>query len=267
MSPDTHVSLTTIFSLPKGKTAKDYIDKLYARAKVTKRSIYYGFATNENKLMCREGYENAEEFLLYMKEIVSCQLGDEVTILVSGPDLELDKIKPKLTASLQAEITFAKLNNDNMLLGRLPESTTDTHVTVLPEITVPQGRMTEFKSVMEKFCTAAKNGTTGCLYYGFAVSGDKVWCREGYTGAQGVLDHLTEVKHPMKRGSRFWERRGSRSTSLDPHQSWRNSDLLWLPWAPSSGNLTTGRIGNKPLCLVHVLFNINIFYDCYYSAK
>ena len=160
MSPDTHVSLTTIFSLPKGKTAKDYIDKLYARAKVAKRSIYYGFATNENKLMCREGYDNAEEFLLYMKEIVSYQLGDEVTILVSGPGLELDKIKPKLTASLQAEITFAELNNDNMLLGRLPESTTDTHVTVLPEITVPQGRMTEFKSVMEKFCTAAKNGTT-----------------------------------------------------------------------------------------------------------
>ena len=200
MSPDTHVSLTTIFSLPKGKTAKDYMDKLYARAKVANKSIYYGIATNENKLMCREGYENAEDFLVYMKEIVSCQLGDEVTILVSGPGLELDKIKPKLTASIQAEITFAELNNDNMLLGRLPKSTSDTHVTVLPEITVPQGRMTEFKSVMEKFCSAAKNGTTGCLYYGFAVAGDMVWCREGYTGAEGVLEHLTEVKQPHEEG-------------------------------------------------------------------
>ena len=165
MSPDTHVSLTTIFTLPEGKTAEDYTDKLYARAKVANRSIYYGFATNENQLMCREGYENAEDFLVYMEEIANCQLGDGVTILVSGPRLELDKIRPKLTENIQAEITFAELNNDNMLLGRLPKMTTDTHVTVLPEITVPQGRMTEFEAVMEKFCSAAKTGTTECLYY------------------------------------------------------------------------------------------------------
>ena len=197
MSPDTHVSLTTIFTLPEGKTAEDYTDKLYARAKVANKSIYYGCATNENQLMCREGYENAEDFLVYMEEIASCQLGDGVTILVSGPRLELDKIRPKMTESIQAEITFAELNNDNMLLGRLPEMTTDTHITVLPEITVPQGRMAEFEAVMEKFCSAAKTGTTECLYYGFARSGDKIWCREGYTGAQGVLDHLTDVKEPL----------------------------------------------------------------------
>ena len=26
---------------------------------------------------------------------------------------------------------------------------------------------------------------------------DKVWCREGYTGARGVLAHLTDVKEPL----------------------------------------------------------------------
>ena len=135
-----------------------------------------------------------------MEEMVSCQLGDGVTILVSGPRLELDKIRPKLTENIQAEITFAELNNDNMMLGRLPKLPTDTHVTVLPEITVPQGCMTEFEAVMEKFCSAAKTGTTECLYYGFARSGDKVWCREGYTGAQGVMEHLTEVKEAHEEG-------------------------------------------------------------------
>ena len=53
------------------------------------------------------------------------------------------------------------------------------------------------KASFKKFYTASKNGTKECLYYGFAVAGDKVWCREGYTGAQGVLDHLTDVKEPL----------------------------------------------------------------------
>ena len=84
-----------------------------------------------------------------------------------------------------------------MMLGSLPESRQDTHITILPEFTVPKGRMEEFKAGFEKFYTATKNGTKECLYYGFAVAGDKVWCREGYTGAEGVLDHLTDVKEPL----------------------------------------------------------------------
>ena len=51
MSPDTHVTVSVIFTLSEGKTEKDYTDKFYARAKVAKRSIYYGFATNGNKLV------------------------------------------------------------------------------------------------------------------------------------------------------------------------------------------------------------------------
>ena len=200
MSPDTHVTVSVIFTLLEGKTAKDYTDEFYARAKAVNKSIYYGFATNGYKLMCRQGYKNAEDFLVYMKEIAICLPGDGVSILITGPREELDKIKPNMTASIQAEITFAELCGDNMVLGSFPESTTDTHVTVLPEITVPHGKMPDFKNVMEKFCSAAKNGTMDCLYYGFAVAGDKVWCREGYTGAQGVLDHLTEVKQPHEEG-------------------------------------------------------------------
>ena len=195
--PDTHVSLTVTFPVPEGQTPQDYAAKFYAGAKVANKSIYYGFATNGNTLMCREGFQNAEDFFTYMKEIVSCQPGVGVNIIVSGPKEELDKIRPKMTAKIQAEITFAELDGDNMLLGSLPQSTPDTHVTILPEFTVPQGKMEEFKAGFKKFYTATKNGTKECLYYGFAEAGDKVWCREGYTGAQGVLDHLTDVKEPL----------------------------------------------------------------------
>ncbi|XP_023342249.1 uncharacterized protein LOC111711979 isoform X3 [Eurytemora carolleeae] len=39
-----------------------------------------------------------------------------------------------------------------------------------------------------------KSGTDECLYYGFAVCGNRVLCREGYKSATGVLAHGKEVK-------------------------------------------------------------------------
>ena len=201
ISKDTHVSLNVIFTIPEGKTAEDYTDKFYAASKAANKSIYYGFATNGNKLLCRQGYQNAEDFFAYIKLVVSGQLSDglqDVTILISGPRQELDKIRPKVDR-LPARITFAELDGDNMVVRSLPESSPDTHVTILPEFTVPQGRMEEFNAVKEKFYSAAKNGTKKCLYYGFAMAGDKVWCREGYTGSRGVLEHIGEVMKPMNK--------------------------------------------------------------------
>ena len=196
-APDTHVSLTVTYTVPEGAKAEDYTSKFYAGARACNSTLYYGYATNGNTLMCRQGYQNAEDFFAYLKEVYSCQPGDGFTIIFSGPKEELDKIRPKMTGDIQGNFTFAKLDGDNMLLGSLPESTPDTHVTILPEFTVPKGKMEEFKAGFEKFYNASRNGTKECLYYGFAEAGDKVWCREGYNGAQGVLDHLTDVKEPL----------------------------------------------------------------------
>ena len=200
ISKDTHVSLTVIFTVPEGKTAKDYTDKFYSASKAANTSIYYGFATNGNKLMCRQGYDNAEDFFVYIKEVVRGKLStglEDVTFLVSGPRQELDKIRPKLTESIKAEITFAELDGNNIVLSARPEGTPDVHVTILPEFTVPQGKMDEFKAGFTMFYSATKDGTMECLYYGFAVAGDKVWCREGYMSADGVMQHLKDVKEPL----------------------------------------------------------------------
>ena len=88
ISKDTHVSLSVTFTVPEGKTAKGYTDKFYAASRAANTSIYYGFATKGNKLMCRRGYHNAEGFFVYIKEVISGKLSDgleDVTILVSGP--------------------------------------------------------------------------------------------------------------------------------------------------------------------------------------
>ena len=78
-----------------------------------------------------------------------------------------------------------------------PEPTADTHVTIVPYFTVPEGKMDEFKRGFAAFYEGAKAGTDECLYYGFCVCGDKVFCREGYKSAAGVLAHLGDVKAPL----------------------------------------------------------------------
>jgi quinol monooxygenase YgiN len=65
-------------------------------------------------------------------------------------------------------------------------------VTLHPYFKVYPGKMQAFKSAfpafIEKTRTEEKN-----LFYGFTINGDEVFCREGYTDAEGVLAHLDNV--------------------------------------------------------------------------
>ncbi len=73
----------------------------------------------------------------------------------------------------------------------------DSHVTIVPYFTVPEGKMDEFKAGFPAFYEHTRRGTGAsgeCLYYGFAQEGNTVFCREGYKSAEGVLAHLDEVK-------------------------------------------------------------------------
>lgn len=73
----------------------------------------------------------------------------------------------------------------------------DTHVTIVPYFTVPDGKMDEFKKGFPQFYEHTKAGTAArgdCLYYGFAIEGNTVFCREGYKNGDAVLAHLGEVR-------------------------------------------------------------------------
>ena len=71
------------------------------------------------------------------------------------------------------------------------------HVTVVPYFTVPEGKMDEFKAGFPKFYAGTKAGTSECHYYGFCGHENKVFCREGYKSAAGVLAHLGDVKEAL----------------------------------------------------------------------
>ena len=65
-------------------------------------------------------------------------------------------------------------------------------VSLHPYFKVHQGKLGAFKAalpaLMEKTATEEKN-----LFYEFTINGDEVFCREGYTDAEGVMAHLDNV--------------------------------------------------------------------------
>lgn len=65
-------------------------------------------------------------------------------------------------------------------------------VSLHPYFDVEDGRMGDFIAAMDRFVerTSAEDA---CLYYDFSRCGDRVFCREAYVGAAGVLGHLENV--------------------------------------------------------------------------
>merc|ERR1712168_137891 len=107
---DTHISAAVIFDVPAGQDFRSYFPKFYSLVKAgSPGCLYYGFATCGQKVMCREGYKNAESFLTHAQEVKTeleamiKQIGKEkVTILCSGTPADLAKIKPHMDSRLTA---------------------------------------------------------------------------------------------------------------------------------------------------------------------
>src|SRR6476620_11270433 len=65
-------------------------------------------------------------------------------------------------------------------------------VTLHPYFKVHSGKLDAFKAAFPAFVEKTKSEEKN-LFYGFTVNGDEVFCREGYTDAEGVLAHLDNV--------------------------------------------------------------------------
>lgn len=199
---DAHVTIVPYFTVPDGKMDefKSLFPKFYAGVRAgTDECLYYGFAVRGNQVFCREGYMSADGALAHVGDVnehLNAALGlvgeGGLDLSVMGPAAELEKMKGPL-GLLGAK--FWELESGSMWRGCA--SGPDTHVTVVPYLTIPDGKMDEFRSLIPKFYASTKAGTGECLYYGFAVHGNKVLCREGYAGAEAVLAHLGEVKESL----------------------------------------------------------------------
>ncbi|HEX4629422.1 MAG TPA: hypothetical protein VH188_00520 [Chthoniobacterales bacterium] len=71
-------------------------------------------------------------------------------------------------------------------------STLSGFVSLHPYFKVHPGKLAAFKAGFSKFVEKTKTEPKN-LFYGFSVSGDEVFCREGYVDADGLLAHLENV--------------------------------------------------------------------------
>jgi quinol monooxygenase YgiN len=61
-----------------------------------------------------------------------------------------------------------------------------------PYFKVPPDKMPFLKAILPEFAAKTRD-ETGNLFYEFTISGDEVFCREGYINAEALLAHLENV--------------------------------------------------------------------------
>ena len=65
-------------------------------------------------------------------------------------------------------------------------------VSIHPYFKVNAGKMPEARKLLSQMVTRTSTETAN-LYYDFTVSGDVVFCREAYVGAEGLLKHVENI--------------------------------------------------------------------------
>jgi len=68
----------------------------------------------------------------------------------------------------------------------------DTCCTIVPYFQVHADQLDSFKELCPKLVAQTSNEPL-CLYYGFSFDGDIAHCREGYTNAEGLLNHIEQI--------------------------------------------------------------------------
>src|SRR5437870_1212994 len=65
-------------------------------------------------------------------------------------------------------------------------------VSLHPYFKVPPYKMPHLKAILPEFAAKTRHETSN-LFYGFAINGDEVFCRECYVNAEALLAHLENV--------------------------------------------------------------------------
>lgn len=71
-------------------------------------------------------------------------------------------------------------------------SSLSASVSLHPYFKVHSGQLASVRALLRVFVEKTQRETRN-LYYGFTIHGDEVFCREAYTEAEGVLEHLGNI--------------------------------------------------------------------------
>ena len=199
-APTMHTNIFPTFTILDEAKAKPLMEKCVESTKGEAGCIYYGWTTTEidgkKKLFCRETYVDGAAVATHlglagpvvgeMIEIGAVAL-DEIGIMGTEADLAACK---EAGDGLGCGYWKVWDSFENMKKVDGENADTSKFLTIQPTFTIND--MAKAEPFMKKCVDLTKN-EAGCMYYGWTIQGDKLFCREAYVDAAAVQAHLDNI--------------------------------------------------------------------------
>jgi len=182
--------------------AKPLLDKCVEDTKAESGCLYYGWTIKEDssKLFCRETYVDgaaAGEHLSCVAK--SGALGealekgyialDNIDLMGTESDIADAKKVPEFEGfGLGSWKVWDSFQNFKQTSSE--EASTADFYTIQPTFTIKD--LAKAEPFMKK-CVDLTRTEAGCMYYGWTIQGDKLFCREAYVDAAAVQAHLDNI--------------------------------------------------------------------------
>eukprot|EP00946_MAST-07B_sp_MAST-7B-sp1_P003797 g3797.t1 len=202
LAPDTSThsytmcSICPTFTVQDWDKAKPIMDDFIKRTKSETGCVYYGWTRTGDQLKCREMYADGAAVNAHLENVGPCIqaiLAEGVAKLdkidIQGPADQLEIVKPG-TETLGTVYYHTDGGFTNMASATGGGEIAYDICSIHPTFTVHD--WDKAKPIMEEFITRTKN-ETGCVYYGWVRSGNKLKCREAYVNGDAINDHLANV--------------------------------------------------------------------------
>jgi len=193
-----HTNIYPQFTVNDMAKAKPFMDRCVEATGTEPGCIYYGWTVSEDgtKMMCRETYVDgkaASDHLVAAVPIVGEMLDSGAVSLdsigVMGTEADLAAVKEEADKLGAAYWTvWDSFENLKKTSGEVEK--TQNFCTIQPTFTIKDLKAAE---PLMKECVDATKTEKGCVYYGWTISGDKLFCREAYVDGAAVDTHLANA--------------------------------------------------------------------------
>lgn len=162
---------------------------------------YYGFSVTGDEAVCKEGHASVASFMAHLRMIEgyffeAMSAATITNMEAHGPQAEVDLLRNTLKDLLASHWAYVDgaffVPSKYTATGRLAS---DETLCVL--VYWKTHDFAKFLAGVVDF-QALTQREEKVKYYGFAVSGERAICREGYDCAQGFLEHLQNCDGPLK---------------------------------------------------------------------
>lgn len=198
MKGDSAVTLCPYFKFNAGKAEewKANAETFYEKTKTEDLMMYYGFSYEGERAHCRECYTDAKGLFAHLDNVgetfgKSLTMSSLERIECHAPAEQMEELKAhKVLQSVKTEFWTLDGKGTRKHRARKVDDTVSLH----PYFKLKSGKtMEDAKKFIELFYEKTAKEKK-CLFYGFSTTEDgQMFCREGYTDAKGLFEHLENV--------------------------------------------------------------------------